>query len=91
MSKKVLCIDTGELFNTIGAAAKTVMGTGNNLWKAIKSGITYHNKKFVYVDETEATPETQHFGAAKERAVIASKASPKFPLMDITSAPWNNA
>lgn len=22
MSKKVLCIDTGELFNTIGAAAK---------------------------------------------------------------------
>ena len=52
MSKKVLCIDTGELFNTIGAAAKTVMGTGNNLWKAIKSGITYHNKKFVYVDET---------------------------------------
>ena len=70
MSKKVLCIDTGELFNTIGAAAKTVMGTGNNLWKAIKAGITYHNKKFVYVDETEATPETQHFGAAKERAVI---------------------
>ena len=70
MSKKVLCIDTGELFDTIGAAAKTVMGTGNNLWKAIKAGITYHNKKFVYVDETEATPETQHFGAAKERAVI---------------------
>ena len=70
MSKKVLCIDTGELFNTIGAAAKTVMGTGSNLWKAIKAGIPYHDKKFVYVEEEKSETKTQCYGAAKEKAVI---------------------
>jgi len=70
MPKKVLCIDTGELFSTIGAAAKTVMGTGNNLWKAIKAGIPYHSKQFVYVDETEVEPKTPLYGAVKEKAVI---------------------
>ena len=70
MSKKVLCIDTGELFCTISAAAKTVMGTGSNLWKAIKAGIPYHDKKFVYVEEEKPETKTQCYGAAKEKAVI---------------------
>lgn len=59
--KKVLCVDTGELFDSINTAAKSLNGHLNGLWKAIREGIKYHGKTFVKVDEPLQESESKMF------------------------------
>ena len=59
--KKVLCVDTGELFDSINTAAQSLNGHLNGLWKAIREGIKYHGKTFVKVDEPLQESESKMF------------------------------
>ena len=70
MSKKVLCIDTGELFDSIKSAAISLQGTATGLWLALRDGLKYKGKQFAKVDEENSAPKPQLHGVAKEKAVI---------------------
>lgn len=70
MSKKILCLDTGELFDSIKTAANSLQGTASGLWMALRDGLKYKGKQFAKIEEEDGSPKAQLHGVAKERAVI---------------------
>ena len=51
--KKVKCIETGQEFESITQAAKSIMSTAsaNSLGSAIRRGHKYKGKTYIYIDE----------------------------------------
>lgn len=69
MTKKVLCVDTGELFSSVKAVVKVAGCCYNTLYAAIKNGLKYNDKKYVYVEEPTEPPK-QHNGVLKSKQII---------------------
>lgn len=76
MSKKVLCVDTGELFESIKTAASSLKGTANRLRLALRDGLNYQGKKFVKVEE----PSQENVSPKMRKTSYPSN-----PIIDMTT------